>query len=156
MLSSHSNSTRILWFAATSVLVLLVLRTKAAAQDGAWNNNNDGQWEDAANWVGNIIADGADNTADFNSVDVINLGTPFYRAGVGLTTSRTIGHMVFGDTNTASPGAWELYQFSGTPTITFAGTSPSITVNPLTPFQTVPPDALATNDRRRHYQDWHF
>jgi autotransporter-associated beta strand protein len=114
----------------------------AAAQSGTWTNTVDGAWSNAANWLGGTVADGANNTADFGTLDIVNQGAPFYRVGVGLDGNRTIGHLIFGDTNTGTPGAWEIYSSGSGGVLTLAGTSPSITVNPLGPIDTGTPPIL--------------
>lgn len=125
-----------------SALIGLALIGDAQAQNGTWteNINGFGNWGDTANWAGGTIADGANNTADFNTLDIVAQAAPFYYTGVGLDSARTIGHMIFGDTNTASPGAWEIFNAldpNPAPTLTLAGTTPSITVNPLGPVPTM-------------------
>ncbi len=104
----------------------------AAAQSGSWINTVDGTWSTAANWSGGTIADGAAGIATFDQ-DVIDLGaTPLNRAGVQLDTPRTINGLVFGDTNTSTPGGWEVYTNDAALNIlTLAGTTPTITVNQL-------------------------
>ncbi len=104
----------------------------AAAQSGSWTNTVDGTWSNAANWSGGTIADGAAGVATFNQ-DVIDLGnTPLNRAGVQLDTPRTINGLVFGDTNTSTPGGWEVYTNDVAANIlTLGGTTPTITVNQL-------------------------
>ncbi len=123
-------------------LYVLVCQGVASAQNGTWIQTSDGQWEAPGSWSGNTIADGADNTADFSTLDIVDQGNPFYRVGIGMTDPRTIGHIIFGDANTGSPGAWEVYVNSGTPVITLAGTTPSITVNPLGPIDTGTPPLI--------------
>jgi fibronectin-binding autotransporter adhesin len=56
------------------------------AQDGTWTSLVNGNWSDSANWDGNIIAVGTDNTATFNAA-----------AGVTVTldTNRIIGNLAF-------------------------------------------------------------
>jgi hypothetical protein len=50
---------------ATSALASAVLTTTAHAGDAAWNpQNNSGNFNDGANWVGNAVPDG---TATFNA-----------------------------------------------------------------------------------------
>ena len=126
---------------ALSALLVFAWHGVAAAQNGTWTDTDDGQWEDTANWNGGTIADGANNTADFSTLDIVNQPV-FFRVGVGVTNSHTIGNMIFGDTNTATPGAWEVYVATGTPVITLAGTTPSITVNPLGPIDTGTPPII--------------
>ena len=139
----NSGWTRVSLYLGVALAVVLSWQGTAAAASGTWTNTVDGQWEDTANWSGGVIADGADSTADFNTLDIVDQGSPFFRVGVGLNTNRTIGHLNFGDTNTATPGAWEIYfPVGGTQVLTLAGTTPSITVNPLGPIDTGTPPVI--------------
>ena len=109
------------------LLALVVLLTAPAlhAQNGTWTNlvNGDasGTWSVSTNWLNGVVADGADNTADFST---LNLAT---NSTVTLDTGRTIGDVIFGNTATgADLGTnWTLagtiltlQVSSGTPTIT--------------------------------------
>lgn len=115
---------------------------RVLAADGTWiDSDGDGLWSDTANWSGGTIADGSGSTANFNTLDAnpatVNTNFPgFYRNAIGLDTSRTIGNLIFGDSDTSTPGGWEVYVPSGTPVLTLAGTTPTITVNPLGPIDT--------------------
>ena len=61
----------------------------------------------------------------------------FFRNAINLDTPRTIGNMTFGDASPATPGAWEVYSNDfATNILTLSGGSPTITVNPLGPFDT--------------------
>lgn len=117
---------------ATAVALGLGCASLASAQSGSWTNTTDGTWSDTANWSGGTIADGAAGVATFNQ-EVIDLGAfPLNRAGVQLDTPRTINGLVFGDTNTSTPGGWEVYTNDAvTNTLTLGGTTPTITVNQL-------------------------
>jgi fibronectin-binding autotransporter adhesin len=114
----------------------LLIGKTAFAQNGTWTSTVDGQWESTGSWAGGVIADGANNTADFSTLDIVDQGSPFYRAAIGLSGNRTIGHLNFGDANPATPGAWEIYASSGAPVLTLAGTAPSVTVNNMGPINT--------------------
>jgi autotransporter-associated beta strand protein len=90
---------------------------------GTWNTTTNGAlWTLNTNWVGNVIADGTGKTADFNHVNLTA------DTAVGLNGNRTIGNLIFGDTNTATGGWWSL---NGPGVLTLAGGSPTITVNAL-------------------------
>lgn len=86
----------------------------AVAASGNWTSNASGNWGNSANWSGGAIADGAGNTAHFDTLDITTDVT------VSLDTSRTIGHVQIGDTNgthryTIAPaGATSLTFDSGT------------------------------------------
>ncbi|HEX6963623.1 MAG TPA: autotransporter-associated beta strand repeat-containing protein [Lacipirellula sp.] len=126
----------------TTWTVLLAFSSAALAANGTWiESTGDGQWGNAANWSGGIIADGTGSTADFSMVDldptVVNANFPgFYRNSVGLDSSRTIGNLIFGDTTAATPGGWEVYANTSSETLTLAGGTPNITVHPLGPLDT--------------------
>src|SRR5260370_19712076 len=61
------------------------------AQSGTWNVDADGNWSTATNWSGGIIADGANNTADFSTVPITTNRT------VTLDGSRTLGNINIGE-----------------------------------------------------------
>jgi autotransporter-associated beta strand protein len=72
-----------------------MLATPVHAQNGTWNTTTNGTWTTDTNWVGNIIADGADNNANFtfNITNDLN---------VTLGADRTIGNITFTDSTTSS------------------------------------------------------
>jgi fibronectin-binding autotransporter adhesin len=89
---------------------------------GTWANTAGGTWGTAGNWVDSIEASGSDNTAYFNTLDLTADTT------VTLDSTRTIGNLVFGDTDTSSAASWTLTGSN----LTLAGTTPpTITVNAL-------------------------
>ncbi len=95
--------------AAAHGLFLVSATLPASAQDGVWGVNANGNWGVAGNWVDDIIADGAGNTADFSQV-VTNTGRT-----VTLDSSRTIGTILFGPQHN-----WSI---SGANTLTLDGAS---------------------------------
>ncbi len=99
---------------------------------GTWTNTAGGLWDTAGNWSGDIVATGSGSTADFNTLNITADTT------VNLNSPRTIGNLVFGDTDTASAAGWTLAN-NGTPanTLTLVGTTPTITVNALGGTKTV-------------------
>lgn len=106
-----------------SVLTVLITAPNLHAQSGTWINlvggDASGNWSTAANWNGGGIADGADNTADFSTLDITTNST------VTLDTARTIGNLLFGD---VTPDAdWLLT--AGTLTLSVSVDSPTVTVN---------------------------
>jgi fibronectin-binding autotransporter adhesin len=105
---------------ASSLLAGVV--NTACAQNGTWINHNGGSWANPANWQGGIIAQGADNTADFSTLSLSADAT------VTLDGAQTIGNLVFGDK--AGAHNWILNTGTGGP-LTF-----SVSVNP-TPTITV-------------------
>jgi autotransporter-associated beta strand protein len=84
-------------------------------QTGTWSRQTppSGLWTDAANWSGNVIANGAGNAALFN-LDLI-----FVNTTVTLGADRTIGSLAIGNSNSSG------WTFNGN-TITFAGATPTI------------------------------
>jgi len=120
-----------LMLCALAVLALVSVQ-RAHAVDGTWNTTVSGSlWSVSGNWVANTIADGSGATADFSTLDIPAATT------VNLDSPRTIGNLIFGDTNTATPSAptqvvWILAN-NGNPAnvLTLAGGTPTITVNQL-------------------------
>ena len=110
---------------------LLVVHTAQAA-DGTWTQvlegNASGTWSDAetGNWLPSAVASGSGFTADFSTLDTTGLST------VTLGEPRTIGNLIFDDTDTATNSRWILDN-GGTAAnkLTLAGTTPTITVNNL-------------------------
>jgi len=82
-------------------------------------------WDTAANWQNSVVGTGSGNTADFNSVNITADTT------VNLNSARTIGHLIFGDTD-SSGASWTLAN-NGTAAnkLILAGTTPTVTVNNL-------------------------
>ncbi len=96
-----------------------------ASTDGVWNTNTSAlNWGTAGNWLNNVIAGDVAATADFGKVNISTDPTV-----VNLEANRTIGNLIFGDTDTsaASAAGWSL---SGN-TLTLSASSPKITVNAL-------------------------
>jgi autotransporter-associated beta strand protein len=101
-----------------------VIAVGSPANNGIWTNASGGSWGATTNWSGNNIAGGEGNTADFSTLN------PGADTTVNLDAARAIGNLIFGDTNTGSAATWFLANGSGGSLI-LAGTSPTITVNPL-------------------------
>jgi autotransporter-associated beta strand protein len=107
--------------------------TATITQTAVWTNPAGGAWYAAGNWLNNVIGNGANTTSDFSTLD-LPLDTT-----VNLDSPVTVGFLTFGDTETATtPASWTLANNS-TPanTLTLAGTTPTITVNPLAPGRSV-------------------
>jgi autotransporter-associated beta strand protein len=98
------------------LLAVYVLPGSAQAQTGTWTRTSSSNWSDTNSWLGGIVADGADNTANFDSIDLTENIT------AQLDASRTIGRLIFGDTDTNSPARWIL-DGDLTNTLTFFATS---------------------------------
>jgi len=117
---------KLIKFLSFASLVLAAGSASLLAQNSTWNSTvTPSEWNSAPNWVGNTIADGAGNTADFSKLNIVANTT------VNLTVNRTIGNLIFGDT--ASPSNnWTLAPGGGGGgQLTLAGVTPTITVNNL-------------------------
>ena len=113
---------------ATIPLLLVVGALNLQAQTGVWTNAaTGGLWSNGANWLNGTVATGSGNTANFNQVDLTTDPTVIH-----LDSARTIGNLIFGDINLNSAAGWSLDN-NGTAgnILTLAGTTPSISVNPL-------------------------
>jgi autotransporter-associated beta strand protein len=106
---------------------LLTFVGTATAQSGVWLSVTNGTWGVTNNWSGGTVATGADNTADFSSVD------PDGDVTVQLDSPLTIGQLVFGDLTTASAAGWRLDNLAdpGNVLTLTSAAIPSITVNAL-------------------------
>ena len=108
----------------------LIIGTTVADVDASatatWTNPAGGQWGTAGNWLGNQVATGSGSTVDFNTLNMTADAT------VLLDSARTIGSLVFGDTDPSSVAGWTLTN-NGAPgnILTLADTAPTITVNAL-------------------------
>ena len=98
----------------------------AYAADGTWNSTTSANWNVATNppWAGGIIADGAGFTANFNTLD------PTADVTVTLGVDRTIGNLIFGDTDTSTAAGWIITGNKLT-LAAATGTAPVVTVNAL-------------------------
>ena len=101
-----------------------VIAVGSPANNSIWTNASGGSWSTSGNWNANQIAGGEGNTADFSTLN------PIADTTVTLDAERAIGNLVFGDTNPGSAATWFLTTGSGGSLI-LAGSSPTITVNPL-------------------------
>lgn len=86
---------------AASQFTLFVTNNAATnvPASGNWIVNASGTWADPANWSGGMVATGADMTATF-AVDVT--ATRF----INNDFPRTLGSLVFSDSNPGTPGGW--------------------------------------------------
>ena len=93
---------------------------------GTWTNTAGGLWGTAGNWLDSIVATGSGSTANFSTLNLTADTT------VDLDSARTIGNLVFGDTDISSAAGWTLTN-NGTPGnfLTLAGITPTVTVNAL-------------------------
>src|SRR5256885_1048382 len=95
------------------------------AQSGTWTNNAAGNWSDTLNWLNNVPADGAGNTADFTAVNLSAART------VTLDASHTIGKILFSDSAPTYFG-WTIAPASTVITLDNGGGSPVISVSNAT------------------------
>src|SRR5689334_12614638 len=110
---------------ATLLVVCLWLGTICSyAASGTWTNPNGGSWTNVANWSGGVIADGAGNSANFNT-----LSLPA-DAVVTLHAPRTIGNMAFDDQSSTKHN-WSLIP-GGANSLTLAAGTPTISVGSAT------------------------
>lgn len=103
-------------FASFSALAGIFITCSLHAQDGTWNVDADGNWNDAVNWLGSITADGPGSSALF-TFDITDNRT------VTLGEDRTIGNITFTDATSSNNLA-----ISGVNILTLAGTTPSVNV----------------------------
>ncbi len=100
-----------------------------ATASGAWiNAASGGLWSNGTNWLGGVVANGAGSTADFNTLNLTANNT------VRLDSPRTVGNIIFGDTNTASAASWTLDgngDSSNGLALAVASGNPTVTVNAL-------------------------
>ena len=86
----------------------------ASAASGTWISTAGGSWAAGGNWSGGTIADGAGNTASFNTLSLAADAT------VSLDGARIIGNLSFDDLNSTKHN-WFLTTGSGGP-LTLSGT----------------------------------
>ena len=103
--------------------------TRSLIGNGSWiQNASGGVWSANSNWLNGIVGAGAGNTADFSSLELVD------DLIVRLDSPRTIGNLVFGDTDVASPGNWILDNNGNAAnvlTLVVAAGNPTVTVNAL-------------------------
>jgi uncharacterized repeat protein (TIGR01451 family) len=87
-----------------------------------------GLWSDAGNWLGGLVGDGLGITANFDTLDLTADDV------VHLDSPRTLGGLIFGDSDTTTPGSWVVdnnADVANTLTLSVASGTPVITVNPM-------------------------
>jgi autotransporter-associated beta strand protein len=110
-----------------AILAAAVSLPDARAADGTWTQTTSGNlWSTTTNWSGSTVADGSGFTANFNTLNPTTDNT------VRLDSDRTLTNLIFGDTDISSAAGW-LLDNNGTPTnnLILAGTTPTVTVNPM-------------------------
>ncbi|MFL6332458.1 MAG: HYR domain-containing protein [Pyrinomonadaceae bacterium] len=96
---------------------------------GTWSQLvSGGFWSGNPNWLNGAVANGAGNTADFNTLNISGTNV------VHLDSPRVLGNLLFGDTTASSAGSWVI-DGNGDPsngfTFTVASGTPTVTVNTL-------------------------
>jgi autotransporter-associated beta strand protein len=115
---------------AVCSLLAAVAVTGAQAASGTWTQLSGGSatgtWSDAvtSTWAGGVVAGGSGFTADFSTLN------PTVGSTITLGAPRTIGNMIFGDTDITTAAGWAVAG-TGANTLTLAGATPTITVNAL-------------------------
>jgi autotransporter-associated beta strand protein len=124
------RSSRLMVVVLPSVLATVISLAPANRLHAAtWANPVSGDFDTAGLWTGGV-PNGASAIADFSTLDLNG------DVSVTLNSAKTLGQLLFGDTNLASGGSWELRtDAAATSVITLdnGGVKPTITVNPLTP-----------------------
>lgn len=128
-----SPSTRNLLPTLCAAALLLAGAQSSLAQSGTWINTLSDSWSNTVSWASGTVANGAGNTADFSTVDLTAQTT------VTLDVARTLGTLLFGDTDTNTPNGWVIGN-GGVAANTIAATN--ITVNPIFAMNS----EAATND----------
>jgi len=116
---------------ALPMSLVFPLAQNAGAADGTWTQisagSGAGTWSDATTgtWSGGTVAGGSGSTANFDAVNITS------NSVITLNGARTIGNIVFGDTDTSTSGASWTIAGTGLNVLTLAGTTPTVTVNAL-------------------------
>jgi autotransporter-associated beta strand protein len=135
--TSSDNSASFTTFAASSTSIARpsggVAPSTITNGTGEWAVDSSGTWSNAANWVSNLVPDGAGAFANFSKVDLTADRT------VTLDSSRSVGTLTIGDTNgthhytlDASPGAtltFDQTSFGFTGILTQSATSAGDTIS---------------------------
>ncbi len=119
------------YYVAAIAIAVLAIAQCVWGVDGTWSSTAaTGGWSTTTNWVSGTVASDAGYTADFNSVDVPSGGI-----NVSLDTYPLyIGNLVFGDTDTSTPGGWLVTDGGAGNYLDLSvnsGSVPNITVNTL-------------------------
>ncbi len=116
---STNGNTVVLRFPGPNGSTNTMIALTTPASNGTWISDADGNWDDATNWSGGVIADGAGATADFSTLPLTADRT------VALESSHAIGALKFGDPS--GTNHWTLNASNGS-VLTLANTAPSIAV----------------------------
>ncbi|MBE2213425.1 MAG: autotransporter-associated beta strand repeat-containing protein [Opitutaceae bacterium] len=104
--------------------------TRSLTGNGTWTRGaTGGAWSANAHWLEGIVGAGVGNTADFSTLELVEDNT------VHLDSPRTLGNLVFGDTDIATAASWTIDADGDSTgnvlTLALVSGSPTITVNPL-------------------------
>src|SRR5262249_48918019 len=91
-------------------------------------NASGGLWNSNPNWLNGIVGAGVGNTADFSSLELVD------DLIVRLDSLRTIGNLIFGDTDVSSPGNWIVDNngdAANALTLAVVAGNPTVTVNAM-------------------------
>jgi autotransporter-associated beta strand protein len=103
--------------------------TRSLVGDGTWiQGANGAMWNTNQNWLNGIVGAGVGATADFSSLELVD------DLVVHLDGPRTVGNIIFGDTDITSPGSWVVDNnggFGNVLLLSVPAGSPTVTVNPL-------------------------
>lgn len=103
--------------------------TRSLTGSGVWiRATTDGLWSANSNWQEGIVAAGIGNTGDFSTLEIEDNLT------VHLDSPRTLGNLLFGDTDIGSAGSWLIDNHGDVGnvlTLAVGAGTPSIQVNPL-------------------------
>jgi autotransporter-associated beta strand protein len=113
-----------LWTVCATI-TCLSMASRLFATDGTWTTTTTGgTWSDPTNWSGGTIADGADATADFSTLNITVNNI------VNMDASHILGYLKFADT--ISSNTWTISSNPAgnvlTLQTTVANTTPTITV----------------------------
>jgi len=103
-------------------MVLFLFSRSIQAQTSAWTIPGSGFWSDSDYWSDGV-PDGSGQTADFSQVDITATTT------VTLDSNRTVGSLIFGDSDPDSAASWILK--SSILTLDNGDDSSTVTVNAL-------------------------
>ena len=105
-----------------------------------WTNTASGYWDTNANWISSTVANGSGVAADFSQIN------PTADVTVSLKSARTIGNLIFSDTDNTSAAGWTLDNGGTSANIlTLAGGTPTITVSNLAAGKTAMVSAAITS-----------
>lgn len=105
---------------ASSIAIGLALPSLTQAANGTWTSGSSGNWSTSGNWSGGTVADGANFSALFNTIDLTS------DVAVHLDSSRAIGALNFSDTGTGTLFSYTLDNNSNPANIlTLEGATPT-------------------------------